>query len=386
MARKNFYSFKASAAADMPAVLSIFDEIGFWGTNAADFSNTLKGITASEIVVEINSPGGSVFDGIAIYNMLRSLSAGGKTITTKVMGVAASIASVIALAGDKIIMPANSMMMVHSPSGGVFGTAEEMRALADVLDKVKASLVATYVKRTGLPEAEVLDMLTKDTWLTAAEAKDKGFADEVTDPIELTASFDVTDEALPEAARVAFKAAADKRAAEAATAAAEADRLAAEAAAAAAAAAAIAEAATFAAQVSALLTGTGFEAYAASWAVKFTKADEVSARLAESREIKALYVLAKRGDKADTVIAAGTSLADARIELQNALAEDDQHIDTSAKNKGENQGAPEALAPANVYAKRASAGKATTEKQHADKSGPSAVSTAAIWANRAKRK
>lgn len=383
MARKNFYSFRNEAGADnKPAVLDIFDEIGFWGANAADFSNKLKGITASEIEVQINSPGGSVFDGIAIYNMLRGVSASGKKITMKVMGVAASIASVILLAGDKIVMPSNSMVMVHSPSGGVFGTADEMRALADVLDKVKTSLVATYVTRTGLSEAEVLDMLSTDTWLTAAEAKDKGFADEVIDPVELTASFDITDEALPEAARVAFKAAADARAVTALKAQADADAV--EAARIAAEAAAAAHRETWAAQVQAFAASSGFEAHAASWAVKYTKPDEIAARIEECREIKALYVLAKRADKVDTVIAAGTSLAAARTELQNAMAADDKHIDTAPKTPGADQGAAlvKALNPTSVYAKRA--GRTTENSNQPTNPGPSAVSTAAIWAKRNK--
>lgn len=372
MARKQFYSFKASAGGAGPHTLSIFDEIGFWGTNAADFARDLKAVTENEIVVEINSPGGSVFDGIAIYNMLRAAAASGKKITSKVMGVAASIASVILLAGDKIVMPANSMVMVHSPSGGVFGTAEEMRDMADVLDKVKKSLVATYVKRTGLSEDEVVAMLAKDTWLTADEAKEKGFADEVVDAVELTASFDVTDEALPATARAAFKAAADKRAADEAAAVAaqaKADKDAAD-------AAAAAEKNTFAAKVTGVLTGTGFEAHAAAWALKYTKVEDVSARVAECREIKALFELAKKPDLVASLITAGKTLDEARIELQNALAADDTHIDTTRKTDDEKK----AKAPnsGGVYAKRAGASTGTSTPP------TSAVSAAAIWAKRNK--
>jgi hypothetical protein len=122
------------------------------------------------------------------------------------MGVAASIASVILMAADKITMPENAFVMVHAPSGGVFGNASDMREMADVLDKISASLVATYVKRTGKTEDEVKAMLATDTWMTAAEAKAAGFADEVLDAVELTAKWDMADDRIPEAQRAAFKA------------------------------------------------------------------------------------------------------------------------------------------------------------------------------------
>lgn len=363
MARKQFYSI-TNAAGDA-AKLSIFDEIGFWGITAADFARDLAAITAPVINLEINSPGGSVFDGIAIYNLLRS---SGKQINATVMGVAASIASVILMSADKITMPANSMVMVHAPSGGVFGTAEQMRDMADVLDKVQANLVATYVKRTGMSEEDVKALLVKDTWLTAAEAKEKGFADEVIEAVELTAAFDITDERVPETARTAFKAAADARTKR------EADEAAARAAA----------EKPFAERVTALLAGTGFEAHAGKWAAKFKTADEITAQLTVAREVKALFDLAKHGDKADALIARAASLDEARTELQNALAADDKHIDTSRTDPGAADAAiaakkGEALKPVNVYARRS--GKETAQ---ADKQGPSAGSTAAIWANRNK--
>ena len=356
-------------AAEAEATLSIFDEIGFWGTNAADFRRELEAISAPVIRLHINSPGGSVFDGVAIYNLLK---ASGKTVKGKVMGVAASIASVILMAADEIDMPANAMLMVHAPSGGVWGTAEEMREMADVLDKVQSSLVATYAKRTGKSEDEINALLAKDTWLTAAEAKELGFTDTVSDAIELEARFDAADERLPEEARAAFKAAADKRAADEAArieAEAEAERKREE-------EAAAAEKATWAAQVKALAEGAGLAVHAAAWAVKFTKPEEVTARIAEVREITALFELAGKGDKAAAVITAGKSLADARTELQNTLAENDQHIDTSRTNEP----AAKSVSFGDVYAKR----RAANENSVAPTRAQSAVSTAAIWAKRNK--
>lgn len=371
---KRFYQFTNAAEAE--ATLSIFDEIGFWGTNAADFRRDLEAVSAPVINLQINSPGGSVFDGIAIYNLLK---ASGKTVKAKVMGVAASIASVILMAAHEIDMPANTMLMVHAPSGGVFGTAEEMRDMADVLDKVQASLVATYVNRTGKPEAEIVAMLAKDTWLTAAEAKELGFADTVSDAVELTALFDVTDETLPEAARVAFKAAADKRTADAAAAdaaaAAEAARIEAER----VEAERLAAASTWANQVKALATAAGFTAHAGAWAAKYTKPEEVTARIAEVREITDLFALAGKADKADALITANKSLADARVVLQMLLAEGDVQIDTT---KPANE--PPNVSPLNVkdiYAKRAEVKNSVQPTNQ----GPSAVSTAGIWAKRNKQ-
>jgi ATP-dependent Clp protease protease subunit len=381
MAAKRFYEIKN--AVDAEATLSIFDEIGFWGTNAADFRRDLEAVTAPVINLQINSPGGSVFDGIAIYNLLK---ASGKTIKAKVMGVAASIASVILMAADEIDMPANTMLMVHAPSGGVFGTATEMRDMADVLDKVQASLVATYVSRTGKSDEEIAALLVKDTWLTAAEAKDMGFADSVSDAVELTASFDMDDERLPEAARVAFKAAADLRssaeaaAAADAAAAAEAQRVEAERVEAERIEALrVAAVATWANQVKALATDAGFAAHAAAWAVRFTKPEEVTARIAEVREIKDLFALAGKGTEGEALIVAHKSLAEARTELQTLIAAGDQHIDTT-KPANEPQNLP-TLNAKDVYAKRA----AVKDSEKPTTAGPSAVNTAAIWAKRNKQ-
>jgi ATP-dependent protease ClpP protease subunit len=94
-------------------------------------------------------------------------------------GLAASIASVIAMAGDEVVMPDNSFMMIHDPTGVVVGTSADMRQLAESLDKVKDSLVGVYVDKTRRPRDEIEQLMATESWLTAAEAKDKGFADRV---------------------------------------------------------------------------------------------------------------------------------------------------------------------------------------------------------------
>ena len=131
---RTWYSMQAAANAPTTAEISIFDEIGMWGVTAKQFISDLKALgDVKDITLSLNSPGGSVFDGLAIYNALRS---SGANVTVKVMGIAASIASVIAMAGKKIVMPENTFMMVHNPWSFAIGNANDMREMADVLDKL----------------------------------------------------------------------------------------------------------------------------------------------------------------------------------------------------------------------------------------------------------
>ncbi|MEJ8811410.1 head maturation protease, ClpP-related [Variovorax ureilyticus] len=196
-----FFKFKNSASG---STLSIYDEIGVLGVQASDFRQQLDAVQSPTLALEINSPGGDVFAGVAIYNMLK---ASGKTIAVKVMGVAASAASLIAMAGDTIEMPENTFMMVHNPLTGIYGNAEDLREAADVLDKIGESLLAAYVGKTGMPEAEMKALLAHDTWLTAGEALTKGFATKVTPAINAQASFSMKRADLPANVAAMFKAA-----------------------------------------------------------------------------------------------------------------------------------------------------------------------------------
>ena len=112
--------------------------------------------------------------------------------TVWIDGIAASIASVVAMAGDEIFMPENAMMMIHDPAGIVVGTAPDMRAMADALDRIKGGLVAAYRDRTGKPDDEVERLMTAETWMTAAEAVAGGFADRVDKPAAISARFDLS--------------------------------------------------------------------------------------------------------------------------------------------------------------------------------------------------
>ncbi|MCJ7564809.1 MAG: Clp protease ClpP [Candidatus Aminicenantes bacterium] len=171
------------------AEIWIYEYIGedFWtggGVTAKNFQKELAEIKASQIDLHINSPGGEVFDGITIYNLLKQHPA---KITTYIDGLAASIASVIALAGDTVIMAENALFMIHNPTGMAMGTANDMRSLADVLDKIASTMIGTYTAKTGKSESDVKALLDAESWMTADEAKEFGFVDEIGEEMDLAA-------------------------------------------------------------------------------------------------------------------------------------------------------------------------------------------------------
>lgn len=320
------FKFIAAAAADQPATLSIYDEIGFWGVQAKDFIGDLRAIKSKVINVEINSPGGDVFAGLAIYNALKS---SGKEIVVKVMGVAASAASLIAMAGDKIVMPKNTFMMVHNPWSFAAGNADELRDTADTLDKIGASLQATYVARTGQTEDKIKELLSKDTWLTADESLALGFATEVVDAVTASASFDMARADLPEAVRGVFLAAIttvteteteviNKESTTVTTTETEGDTPAED---------------PVADQVAALAKTAGLEAYASVFALGATTVADANTRIAAAREIVALCKVAGRPDDAAPAIKANKSVADVRASLISAKADEDVHTDTTKPNQ-----------------------------------------------------
>lgn len=166
----------------------LYDQVGegwFGGMSAKTFVAELQKLGKVDVInLHINSPGGSVFDGIAIYNSLKSHPA---RVEVDVDSWAASIASLIAMSGEEIRMAANAMMMIHNPQGIAIGDADEMRKTADVLDQVKGVIAATYASRTGKKEAEIMAMMAEETWMTAAQAEEEGFADLVTEEQRIAA-------------------------------------------------------------------------------------------------------------------------------------------------------------------------------------------------------
>jgi ATP-dependent Clp protease protease subunit len=140
----------------------------------------------AELQIFVNSPGGSVFEGLAIYNQIKRWS-GKKKIY--IDGIAASIASVIAMAGDEIHMASNGMMMIHEPWGMTAGTAQDMRKYAESLDKVSDTLLDTYVTRTAGDRKKIKEWMSAETWMSADEAVERGFATAKTEEKAIKAEF-----------------------------------------------------------------------------------------------------------------------------------------------------------------------------------------------------
>lgn len=155
---RSWYTIRARASG---AEVLIYDEIGAYGVSAKGFLAELSALLDdAPIDLRLNSPGGSVFDAVAIHNAL-SRHAG--TVTVWIDGIAASAASYIAMAGDEIVMPENAFLMIHDPAGLVMGTAEDMRAMAEALDKVKGSLVSGYAAKSGRTPEEVSALMAAET-------------------------------------------------------------------------------------------------------------------------------------------------------------------------------------------------------------------------------
>jgi ATP-dependent protease ClpP protease subunit len=171
--------------------LLIYDEIGWWGINSADVAESLAGIKG-DLNVRLNSPGGDVFDGIAIYNQLADHNG---QVTVTVDGLAASAASFIAMAGDRIVMNRASQMMIHDASGLCIGNATDMTDMAGMLDTISGTIAGIYADRTGVAAQDWRALMLAETWYDAAEAVDAGLATDMAAPRQETrepvATFDL---------------------------------------------------------------------------------------------------------------------------------------------------------------------------------------------------
>lgn len=170
--------FEIKNKSETDAEIVIYSPIGQspWGDtlSAEDFVNILKGLDPKKnLAVRINSPGGDVFDGMTIYNRLKQHK--GK-VTTYIDGLAASIASLIALAGDEIIMGEGALYMVHLPWTWAMGNRKDMNEVVSRLEDVEESMISIYSRRTKLDRSEVRSMLEAETWMSADVAIEKGFA------------------------------------------------------------------------------------------------------------------------------------------------------------------------------------------------------------------
>jgi ATP-dependent protease ClpP protease subunit len=170
---------------DLPdtAAIYLYEEIGYWGVEAQDFVRDLMALRVANIILHINSPGGDVFDGLAIYHALRDHPA---TIEARVDGLAASAASFIAMAGDTVVMQRNASMMIHDASTICYGNAEEFAKVVEFLDKQSNNIADIYVQQAGGTVEQWRAAMKAETWYTADEALAAGLCDEVNNADEET--------------------------------------------------------------------------------------------------------------------------------------------------------------------------------------------------------
>ena len=195
MPNSNFIIRPRGAAETRSAEILIFGDIGesWYGETVAakDFVQEIAALDVDEITVRINSYGGSVSDGIAIHNAIRRHPA---KVTTSVEGVAASIASLIAMAGDHVEIAANALLMIHAPWSYAVGNSADLREYADMLDTWAEAMSVSYAAQAGRDKSEILPLLTdgEDHWYTAEQALAEGFVDSVTGALPLAASFNLS--------------------------------------------------------------------------------------------------------------------------------------------------------------------------------------------------
>jgi ATP-dependent Clp endopeptidase proteolytic subunit ClpP len=182
--------FQVKAQQNNKTEVYILDAIGSWGMTAKDFIESVRASKPLEIDLHINSPGGSVFDGLAIFNYLKN---SGAVVNVFVDGLAASIASIIAMAGNTISMAQNAFMMIHNPIGYIDGgNASDMEKSAEFLRKIEEQMAAIYEGRSGKSREKVKAWMDDVSYFTAQECLDNGLADKITGAIQATAHFDLT--------------------------------------------------------------------------------------------------------------------------------------------------------------------------------------------------
>jgi ATP-dependent Clp protease protease subunit len=171
------------AAAEGDTTISMYDPIGeAWdgsGVTAKRISSALRAIGNKDVTVNLNSPGGDFFEGVAIYNLLRTHPA---KVTVNVLGLAASAASVIAMAGDEVLMGDGAFLMIHNAWAVAMGNRHDMREAADMLEPFDQAMADVYAARSGVDVASVAAMMDKETWINASQAVADGFATGLLEP------------------------------------------------------------------------------------------------------------------------------------------------------------------------------------------------------------
>lgn len=182
---QNWYAFKNAPDKDGEVELSLYDEIGSFGIGAKQFIAELKEYKGQHVHLRINSPGGEIVEGSAIYNALSRHEGG---LTVHIDALAASMASVIAMSGDPVYMADNALLMIHNPWTLAAGEAKDLRKQADLLDTMKSNLIRAYQKKSGMEEKAIAKLMDEETWLDAVEAVALGFVDAIEDGIPAAAS------------------------------------------------------------------------------------------------------------------------------------------------------------------------------------------------------
>jgi ATP-dependent Clp endopeptidase proteolytic subunit ClpP len=166
----------------------IYDVIGSFDLTAKNVIEQLNDANGEDILVRINSVGGDVFEGMAMYNALKKYEG---NVKIEIEGLSASMASIIMLAGDEVSASENSLIMVHNPSAGVMGESKDLNKRAELLDKMKSQMVTIYKGKSTISEEEIISMMDEETWFTADEAMAVGLIDNVTEAIKVAAHFDL---------------------------------------------------------------------------------------------------------------------------------------------------------------------------------------------------
>ncbi len=331
------------ATAGDAAEVAIRGIIGDWDITDTDFIGAVEALgDVPEILVRINCRGGDTNMGLGIYSYLSQHPA---RVTCRVDGVAMSAASIVAMAADEIIMPANTLMMVHNPWTFAMGNAADLRAEADVLDKYGQALIATYCARTGKTADEVKALLDAETYLTAQEAVDAGFAD-VCEPIKSSTGAGAQARAYAFALGIPAEVLARVQATARAHVAADDPSPPPPA----------APQSTVAVRIVALATEAGLADYGDHFALAYAEVEQARTAIAQATEIRDLCIYAQVADQAAAHIRAGRPLAEVRAALLAARADaadahpTDGHIDDPHSTPPAT--APQAVKTGSIWAQR----------------------------------
>jgi len=330
---RQWFSFRNEAG--QTPELFIYDDIDdWWGVSAQSVVDQIRAMDAPEINVRINCRGGMVFEGIAIYNALRLHKA---NVHISIEGLAASIASVIAMAGDTVTIAENAMMMIHNPYGWATGDAEAMRKTAEVMDKIADSIAVSYTARTGKSIEELKALMDAETWFTAQEALDMGLVDQIDEPVKAAACFDLSRFTNAPAGFGQPPEPENRQEPEQEQPSASAHE----------------EAKINAVAIAALCNEAGYPEKTEAFLRDKLSEDEVKNRLATFGEIKNLCAAARQTDKAKDFIRANQSVDDVRNALFDLLTRDDAPINSTLSP--DQQGLPKtsvAIDTQAIYRKR----------------------------------